>query len=65
MLRNIPNKLTQAQLKDHLDETSFGKYDFMYLRMDFSNNCNVGYGFINFINVDALLNFARVRAGKK
>jgi hypothetical protein len=39
MLRNIPNKLDQAQLKSILDESSFGKYDFMYLRIDFSNNC--------------------------
>jgi len=48
MLRNIPNKVTQAQLKEIVDRTSFGRYDFMYLRIDFSNGCNVGYAFINF-----------------
>ncbi|SLM35773.1 meiosis protein mei2 [Lasallia pustulata] len=48
MLRNIPNKIDQAMLKDIVDETSHGKYDFMYLRIDFANNCNVGYAFINF-----------------
>jgi hypothetical protein len=26
-------------LKSIIDESSFGKYDFMYLRIDFSNNC--------------------------
>lgn len=39
MLRNIPNKVDQAMLKDIIDESSFGRYDFMYLRIDFSNNC--------------------------
>ena len=33
MLRNIPNKIQQADLKRILDESSFGKYDFMYLRI--------------------------------
>ncbi|PGG98555.1 hypothetical protein GX51_06751 [Blastomyces parvus] len=57
MLRNIPNKIDQAMLKDIVDETSHGKYDFMYLRIDFANNCNVGYAFINFED------FAKARAG--
>lgn len=33
MLRNIPNKIDQMMLKEIVDETSFGKYDFMYLRI--------------------------------
>ncbi|KGY15042.1 hypothetical protein PABG_12157 [Paracoccidioides brasiliensis Pb03] len=48
MLRNIPNKIDQAMLKDIVDETSHGKYDFMYLRIDFANNCK---------------SFAKARAG--
>ena len=39
MLRNIPNKVNQAELKEIIDQSSFGKYDFMYLRIDFSNDC--------------------------
>lgn len=33
MLRNIPNKVDQAALKEFLDETSFGLYNFLYLRI--------------------------------
>jgi hypothetical protein len=33
MLRNIPNKVDQATLKDYLDETSAGLYNFLYLRI--------------------------------
>ncbi|KAK4039921.1 hypothetical protein C8A01DRAFT_46650 [Parachaetomium inaequale] len=40
MLRNIPNKVDQAMLKRIVDESSWGKYDFMYLRIDFANDCN-------------------------
>ncbi|KAL2200887.1 hypothetical protein P885DRAFT_25717 [Corynascus similis CBS 632.67] len=40
MLRNIPNKVDQAMLKSIIDESSWGKYDFMYLRIDFANDCN-------------------------
>ncbi|KAH0538723.1 hypothetical protein FGG08_004675 [Glutinoglossum americanum] len=32
---------TTAMLKEIVDETSAGKYDFMYLRIDFANNCNL------------------------
>jgi hypothetical protein len=39
MLRNIPNKVDQAMLKRIIDESSWGKYDFMYLRIDFANEC--------------------------
>lgn len=65
MLRNIPNRVDQATLKRLLDETSYGKYDFMYLRIDFQNNCNVGYAFINFVDPVDIIDFYQARAGKK
>lgn len=84
MLRNIPNRVDQAMLKNLLDITSFGRYDFMYLRIgqslvflilpvtqaddtpiDFANNCNVGYAFINFIDAQSIIPFVLARAGKR
>ncbi|KAG8532028.1 uncharacterized protein KY384_003664 [Bacidia gigantensis] len=65
MLRNIPNKIDQAMLKDIVDETSLGKYDFMYLRIDFANNCNVGYAFINFEDPIWIVDFVNARAGHR
>ncbi|KAI9749630.1 MAG: hypothetical protein M1815_002374 [Lichina confinis] len=65
MLRNIPNKLDQPMLKSIVDETSHGKYDFMYLRIDFANNCNVGYAFINFEDPYHITDFVKARAGYK
>ncbi|KAL2809025.1 RNA recognition motif 2-domain-containing protein [Aspergillus granulosus] len=64
MLRNIPNKIDQTMLKAIVDETSHGKYDFMYLRIDFANNCNVGYAFINFEDPIDIIDFIIARAGR-
>ncbi|KAF9426795.1 hypothetical protein BGZ94_005996 [Podila epigama] len=65
MIRNIPNKYTQQMLLECINETHFGKFDFLYLRMDFKNKCNVGYAFINFINVEEVDIFVKAHVGKK
>lgn len=30
-------------------------YDFLYLSMDQNTHCNMGYGYVNMINVDAVI----------
>ncbi|KAJ5375353.1 Meiosis protein MEI2 [Penicillium concentricum] len=64
MIRNIPNKLSSEQLQRIIDESSYGKYDFLYLRMDFTHRCNVGYAFMNFGDPIDILDLVRARQGK-
>jgi hypothetical protein len=63
MLRNIPNRVNSNDLKHFVDEACRFKYDFIYLRIDFVNDCNVGYAFINFTKPDYVLDFFRFAQG--
>ena len=65
MIRNIPNKYTQAMLLQEIDASYRGSYDFFYLPIDFKNKCNVGYAFINFMDYRRIVPFFREFNGQR
>lgn len=54
MMRGIPCGITPENLMSVLNDAGLkGKYDFFYLPMDVKKNANLGYAFINFVNVES------------
>jgi hypothetical protein len=64
MLRNIPNKYTQEQLRQDLEPFRMA-IDFLYLPTDFKNNCNLGYAFLNFSDGKVAEKFAAQYNGNR
>lgn len=52
-------------LTKELDENFNGKFDFLYLPLDFENKCNLGYAFINFIEPLHILLIYSLYEGKR
>merc|ERR1712051_120068 len=55
MIRNMPNDYTRPMLLELLDASGYaGRYDFVYVPMDFTRRAGLGYAFVNMLsNADA------------
>jgi hypothetical protein len=51
MLRNLPNDYTRSMTLELLDSKGLaGKYDFVYVPIDFNRRAGLGYAFVNLIS---------------
>lgn len=65
MIKNIPNKYTLKSLVEDLNVELKGKYDLLYLPIDYVNNFNFGFAFINFVDSFHIILFEALFCGKK
>ncbi|CAK0818090.1 unnamed protein product, partial [Prorocentrum cordatum] len=53
MIRQLPRQYTQLMFLEELNSRGFeGLFDFVYFPFDSKKDCNVGYGFVNFTEVE-------------
>jgi len=50
---------------DEIKETFGDKFDLFYLPIDYTNNCNLGFAFINFVDPMHIIHFFETYKGKK
>ena len=65
IIRNIPNKYNLLLLIEELNINFSLKYDILYLPLDYINNSNLGFGFINFIDPIHIIYFYNEFFNKK
>ena len=65
IIRNIPIRYSISILIKELNNKFFNKFDVVYLPKDHTNNYNLGFGFINFIEPIHLVLFCDKYEGKK
>lgn len=64
MMRNIPNNYSRDMLLGTIIDQGFeGQFDFIYLPMDFARCANLGYAFINLVNVQSTRHFWKAFSG--
>jgi hypothetical protein len=64
MMRNMPEDYTRQNLLDLVDAVGFaGKYNLVYLPMDFKSKTNLGYAFVDLISGDVAHKFLEAFTG--
>jgi len=64
MVKNLPNAMTRDTFMELVDRLGFsGKYDFLYLPIDFECSANLGYAFINLTTPAVAVKFWKVFDG--
>jgi hypothetical protein len=59
MLCNLPNNRRPELVMEAIDEMGFHGYDYVYVPLDRHSNCNKGYGFVHFPDVDEAYRFMK------
>lgn len=58
MLRNLPREFSRDELLKLLDDAGFaGKYNFVYMPIDFVRQAGLGYAFINLVSTSVVQEF--------
>lgn len=65
MIKHIPNKYNMSSILEEFRNDFKDKFDLFYLPLDKSNNCNLGFAFINFLDPIYIIHFYDEFRGKK
>ena len=65
MIRHIPNKYTLKSITNEINQRFKNTYDVFYIPIDYNNNCNLGFAFINFIHPLYIVDFYETFKGRR